>query len=196
MFEEHCDESFIACPLPDEAIRDAAVRLDAEAVRHEIIEGGWRSAYQVRPPIEHADIDEPRHRVQSIVSAVGGNRRGEEVLSRWTESIERSDPARGGEFGRPDHVQLEDVRIGCPAVQPLDVQLKPLSGRTRRRLDVDRYARVRRRESLDLAPEHDSFGAQRTAGYGEDVGTRSACGGRPQPGRGYEPGRQSHGWLG
>src|SRR6476659_8167656 len=104
MFEEHRDQSFIACALPDEAILDAAVRLGAEARRNESVEGGWRGPYQVRSPIEHANIDEPGHRVQSVVPSVGGNRRGEKVVSRWTESIERSDPACGGEFGRPDHV--------------------------------------------------------------------------------------------
>ncbi len=71
-----------------------------------------------------------------------------------------------------------------------------LIGRVRRGLDFDRQARVGGCEPLDLAAEHNPFSAQRAAGYREDVGARSACGGHPERGCDHEPRRQSHQSLG
>ena len=75
--------------------------------------------------------------------------------------VERQDPAGGGELRRPDHVELQDVRVAGAGVEPLDVELMPLVGRVRRHPLDHLDARVRRHEPGELPDQDLALGAQR-----------------------------------
>jgi hypothetical protein len=88
---------------------------------NQLAQGLGRRPDQVRPPVQHANVNEPGECKEGVLPAIGDDRRGEESRGIGLELVERENPPCRGKFRRPDGVQLEDVWIARPGVQPLDV---------------------------------------------------------------------------
>ena len=132
--------------------------------------GGARR--EVGPPVQHADVHEPRQRVQRAVPAVRSDGGGKELIDARFEPVEAGNPSRGREFRGPDDVELQDVGIARPGVQPLHVQLMPLVRRVRRGPQRDVNRGVRLAEPIELAPDHFAFAPDEAAGKRQDVRLR------------------------
>ena len=125
---------------------------------------------------------------------------GKKAVGRRPEAVERQDPAGGGELRRPDRVELEDVGLARPRVEPLHVELMALVGRVGRGPLHDPDVGVLPHESRELAAQDLALGAERAAREGDDhraAGCRTGApedeqGGRRDPERGG--GESSSGW--
>src|SRR5215203_7104215 len=122
---------------------------------------------QVRAPVKHADVDEPRQCVERPVPAMRVYRAGEEVLDRRTEGIEWGDPAGSGELGRPDDIELQHVGIAHASVQPLDVELMSEVGCVRGGAQGDSDVWIRLPEPLELAAKNVSLTSDGASRDGE-----------------------------
>jgi hypothetical protein len=112
-----------------------------------------------------APVVRPERRVEKV---------GEGLL-RDAKFIERPDPPGRCEFGRPHHIELQDVRIRRPGVEPLHVELMTLIGGVGRRSNLDAHA-VLGLEPRNLAPDNLAFGAEHASGEGQRVGRAPAGG--------------------
>ena len=89
VLEEDRDQPFVARALPDEAERHGTGRpahVSPSAISRPECAGAC--GIEVGAPVEHADIDEPRQRVQRAVPSIGGNRCAEEA-ARLAARIDR-----------------------------------------------------------------------------------------------------------
>src|SRR5262249_5913712 len=125
----------------------------------QIVEIARRSRHGVGAPVQHADVDEPRQRIQRAVPAVRGQDASEETVRWWMEPVEAGNPSGGCEFGRPDDIELKDVRVDRSRIEPLHVELVPLIRSIRRwpQLDMNRWVRLL--ETLELEPNDLAFPA-------------------------------------
>ena len=105
-------------------------------------------------------------------------RRVEEVgegLLRDAKFVDRPNPPGRCKLGRPDHIELQDVRIRRPGVEPLYVELMTLIGGVGRLSYFDAHA-VLGLEPRNLTPDNLAFGAEHASGEGQRVGRAPAGG--------------------
>jgi hypothetical protein len=115
--------------------------LQAERLGGELVERGGRARDEVASVVEHPHVGEPRQGVQPTPHAIRRDHAFEEAVGVGAEAVEREDPPGRGELRRPHHVELEDVGLARPRVEPLDVALVPLVGGVRRRAHEHRRRR-------------------------------------------------------
>ena len=114
---------------------------------------------------------------------------GEKAIDRRIVPIEIGDPAGRRELGRPHDIQLQDVRIAHPGIEPLDVELMPLVGGVgsgaQRHLD----RRMGPRKAVKLPADDVGLAPDRTAGEGQ---RRLAGSGTAREGHGRTRGQPDH----
>jgi hypothetical protein len=99
--------------------------------------------------------------------AVRIERCGKEIVTVGGRQVDRVYPAGSGEFGSPDDVELEDIGIGRPGVQPLHVQLVALIGGVGCHAELDRHVRMQRFEPRQLRADDGALGAHRASREGQ-----------------------------
>jgi hypothetical protein len=163
ILEEDRHQSLVASALPDEGVGQP--RSTGDPARHvlQLRKGGGRRFEQIRSPVEETHVDEPGERVEPGSIAAGGQGSGEEVARIRLEALEGEDPSGRREFGGPDHVELQDVRISDTRVEPLDVELVPLIRGVGRGPTLDANPRMLVHEALQLASQQLSLGTHRTS---------------------------------
>jgi hypothetical protein len=152
----------------------------ALGIADQLRQGRRRALYQIRAPVQHADVHEPGQCKERVPPPIRGNGRGEEGGRVRAELIEGKDPSGGGELRGPDGVELEDVRITRAGVQPLDVELVPLIRGVRRVPPFHPDPGMLGIESGELPYQDLGLRSQRAAGEGDDdratIGLPGACG--------------------
>src|SRR5687767_5811917 len=108
------DQALVARALPDET--------GAAGLYGELLQRARRSGEEVGPPIEHSHVHEPGDRVEPPLPPVRLQAGRKPIMFRWSETIEGEDPSGGGEFGRPDHIELQDIRSPHLGIEPLHVE--------------------------------------------------------------------------
>jgi hypothetical protein len=159
--DEVAHEALVALPLPHEAVGHVGLAARPRGHLREFVERRRRMIDEVGAVVEHPGIDEPRERVEPPLHATGREGAREEPRRVGGEAVEREYPPGGGELGRPDHVELEHVRVAHPRVEPLDIELVALVGRVGRRALDHTDVRVRAREAHKLAAQHAGLGSDR-----------------------------------
>jgi len=86
------------------------------------------------------------------------------------KAVQREDPLGGGELGSPDGVELEDVGVARPGVEPLHVELVALVGGVGGSALLDPDVGMLAHEPPELAAEHLPLGAEHAAGEGDHCG--------------------------
>ena len=167
VLEEDRHQPFVAGALPDQPERHPVFGLRASRQLHEIAEVAWGTRHQVGSPVQHADVDEPRQGVQRAVPAIGRDGGGKEPIDGRMIPIEAGNPPGRRELRRPHDVELQDVGIARPRVEPLDIELMPLVRRIGRRPQRHRDRRMRPPEAFELAADDVGFPSDHAAGEGE-----------------------------
>ncbi len=168
MLQEDGDEPFVTTSLPDEPETQTRLLAGGRRLARQLFEGGRRRFEQVASPVEHPHVDEPGERVQHAIPAVRLHGSLEEARRIGAIAIQRQNPAGGGELGRPDDVELQDVGIAGPGVQPLNVKLVTLVGRVRGLASNDAHVRVLGHEAVELKAQQLRLGADGAGRKGDD----------------------------
>src|SRR6185312_15099622 len=123
-------------------------------VTRQLNKTGRRRRSQIGPPIKHPDIHEPGNGKEGIPPTIGRDGRGKEGRGIGPETVQREDPACGGEFRRPDHVELKNIGLAGPRVEPLHVELMLLVRRVRSLPLYHSDSRVLCHEPCELLAEY------------------------------------------
>ena len=170
VLEEHRDKSFVPGARPDEPKRQAVVPLCARHGGRELVEGRRGGVEQIGPPIEHADVHEPRQGKERSLPPISRDRGGEEFVRRRMEAVKRQNPSGRRELRCRDGIELQDVRLRGVRIQPLDVQLVLLVGGIGNRLNFNLQVGMLRLERGELMPQHLAFTTDGAAGEHERPG--------------------------